>query len=92
MSTSRTFAHVNARVLVVGAGAIGGVTAARLARSGVEVTVLDANPEHVRAMRSPGLRYDELGDESHVPLDAVQQADDLRGRFDFALVTLKAPH
>jgi 2-dehydropantoate 2-reductase len=91
-STSRTFAHVNVRVLVVGAGAIGGVTAARLARSGVDVAVLDANPEHVRLMRSPGLLYDELGDESHVPLDAVQQAGDLRGRFDFALVTLKAPH
>jgi 2-dehydropantoate 2-reductase len=87
-----TFAHVNARVLVVGAGAIGGVTAARLARAGVEVAVLDANPEHVRLMRSPGLLYDELGDESHVPLDAAQRADDLRGRFDFALVTLKAPH
>jgi 2-dehydropantoate 2-reductase len=83
---------VNARVLVVGAGAIGGVTAARLTRCGVEVAVLDANPEHVRLMRSPGLLYDELGDESHVLLDAVQQADGLRGRFDFALVTLKAPH
>jgi 2-dehydropantoate 2-reductase len=83
---------VNARVLVVGAGAIGGVTAARLARSGVDVAVLDANPEHVRLMRSPGLLFDELGDESQVPLDAVQQAGDLRGRFDFALVTLKAPH
>jgi 2-dehydropantoate 2-reductase len=83
---------VNARVLVVGAGAIGGVTAARLARSGVDVAVLDASPEHVRLMCSPGLLYDELGDESHVPLDAVQQEDDLRGRFDFALVTLKAPH
>ncbi len=88
VSTSRTFAHVNVRVLVIGAGAIGGVTAARLARSGVDVAVLDANSEHVRLMRSPGLLYDELGDESHVPLDAVRQADDLRGRFDFALVTL----
>jgi 2-dehydropantoate 2-reductase len=82
---------MSARVLVVGAGAIGGVTAARLTRAGVEVSVLDANAEHVRLMRSPGLRFDELGSESYVRIDAVAGPEQLTGRFDFALVTLKAP-
>lgn len=79
------------RILIVGAGAIGGVTAARLARSGVDVTVLDANPEHVALMRDPGLVFDELGTEHVVPLDAYCTAGDLPGRFDYALVILKAP-
>ncbi len=84
--------HTGERVLVVGAGAIGGVTAARLTRAGRSVTVLDANAEHVDLMRAPGLRFEEPDETSYVPIDAVTGADDLTGRFDFALVTLKAPY
>ena len=79
------------RVLVVGAGAIGGVVAAKLARAGHDVTALDANREHVARLTSPGLRLDELGTPSVVPVPAVAGLADLRGPFDFALLTLKAP-
>jgi len=82
----------DARILVVGAGAIGGVTAAHLARAGRDVTVLDANAEHVRLMNSPGLKFDELGETSHVTITAVDSPAALTGRFDFALVALKAPY
>jgi 2-dehydropantoate 2-reductase len=84
--------HTGERVLVVGAGAIGGVTAGRLTRAGRPVTVLDANAEHVELMRAPGLRFEEPDETSYVPIDAVTSADDLTGRFDFALVTLKSPY
>jgi 2-dehydropantoate 2-reductase len=80
------------RVLVVGAGAIGGVVAAKLARAGHDVTALDANREHVARLTSPGLRLDELGMPSVVPVPAVADMADLRGPFDFALLTLKAPY
>ena len=79
------------RTLIVGAGAIGGVTAARLARAGQDVTVLDANVEHVRIMNDPGLMFDELGETSVIPITAVADASQLVGRFDFALTPLKAP-
>jgi 2-dehydropantoate 2-reductase len=83
---------IDASVLVVGAGAIGGVAAAKMQDGVRSVTVLDANREHVEMMRSPGLILDDLGEERRVPLDAHADPSDLEGPFDFALVTLKAPH
>lgn len=83
---------IDASVLVVGAGAIGGVTAAKMAGGVRRVAVLDANAEHVARMRDPGLLVDVLGEERTVRLDAYAGPEDLEGPFDFALVTLKAPH
>ena len=74
---------IEASMLVVGAGAIGGVTAAKMTEGVRRVAVLDANKEHVERMRGDGLLVDYLGEERGVGLD---------GPFDFALVTLKAPH
>jgi 2-dehydropantoate 2-reductase len=83
---------IDASVLVVGAGAIGGVAAAKMEGGVRRVSVLDANKEHVEKMRDPGLLLDELGEERHVRLDAHADPSDLEDPFDFALVTLKAPH
>lgn len=81
------------RTLIVGAGAIGGVTAAHLARAGHDVTVLDAGTEHVRIMNGPGLLLDEPGGRrSRIVVPAVDAPEQLTGRFDFALVTLKSLH
>lgn len=43
------------RILVWGAGAIGGTVGAYLARAGHAVTFVDVVPEHVAAIRGPGL-------------------------------------
>ena len=83
---------IDASVLVVGAGAIGGVTAAKMAGEVRRVAVLDANREHVARMREPGLVIDVLGEERRIELEAHADPDSLEGPFDFALVTLKAPH
>ena len=63
------------RILVVGAGAIGGITAAQL---DADVTVLDANADHVAALRDPGLVYEEEGVEHTVRLNAVTAATSSR--------------
>ena len=52
---------VEASILVIGGGAIGGITAAKLAPAVRRVTVLDANNEHVAALRDTGLVYEEAG-------------------------------
>jgi 2-dehydropantoate 2-reductase len=46
---------IETSVLVVGAGAIGGVTAAKMTGEVDRVAVLDANDEHVERMRGDGL-------------------------------------
>jgi len=76
------------RILVVGGGAIGGITAAQMA---ADVVVLDANEQHVAALRDPGLVYEQEGGERTAVLDAVASVDELEGEFDFALVAVKSP-
>src|ERR671921_770389 len=83
---------IDASILVIGAGAIGGVTAAKMEGGVRRVSVLDANEEHVGGMRDPGLLLDDLGEERYERLDAHADPSDFEDPFDFALVTLKAPH
>jgi 2-dehydropantoate 2-reductase len=82
---------IDASVLVVGGGAIGGITAAKLTGEVGRVVVLDTDDAHVARLREPGLTFMEAGAEHVVALDAVTTAGELSGRFDFALVTVKAP-
>lgn len=63
----------------MGAGAVGGAVAARLARHGVEPLVIDRDVEHVRRLREPGLEVAGLdgGDRTklaaYTPDDAVDE-------------------
>ena len=79
-------------MLVVGGGAIGGITAARMTGLVRRVVILDTNEAHVARMRDPGLTWEEPGGERTVALDAVTRARDLEGEFDFAMIAVKAPH
>jgi len=83
---------MSSRILIVGGGALGAVMAARLTRHGHEVVVLDANREHAKLMRDPGLEVDLVGEKVVVPLETATNAGELHGEFKFGLVTLKAPH
>ncbi|HEY3726274.1 MAG TPA: 2-dehydropantoate 2-reductase [Solirubrobacteraceae bacterium] len=83
---------VQSDVLVVGGGAIGGVTAALMTGKVRRVMVLDANRDHVERLRDPGLQFDCLGDQRTVALDAYADPDELPAEAEFALVTLKAAY
>jgi 2-dehydropantoate 2-reductase len=82
---------IEASVLVVGGGAIGGITAAKLAGQVARVVVLDSDERHVQRLREPGLTFQEAGAEHTVALDAVSSAAELDGAFDFALIAVKSP-
>src|SRR5205085_9350593 len=48
------------RIVVVGAGAIGGYTGALMARGGEDVTLVDLWPEHVEYIRANGMQLSGL--------------------------------
>jgi 2-dehydropantoate 2-reductase len=82
---------IEASVLVVGGGAIGGVTAAKMTGHVRRVVVLDADARHVARLRDPGLIFEEPGAQHTVALEAVTTVHELDGRFDLALVAVKSP-
>ena len=76
------------RICIYGAGAIGGLLGARLARSGAEVSLIARGP-HLAAMRERGLTL-RSGEESFtVPVTATDDPATL-GEQDYVVVTLKA--
>ncbi|WP_394427689.1 2-dehydropantoate 2-reductase [Streptomyces sp. SGAir0957] len=74
---------------VVGAGAIGGTLAFALARAGHPVTVVDADPAHVAAIRANGLVVARGGTRTGVPVTAVTP-DEFEGTLGRVLLAVKA--
>ena len=54
------------RIVVVGAGAIGGYTGGSLAHNGFDVTLIDPWPEHIEAIRKDGLSLEGISPEESV--------------------------
>jgi 2-dehydropantoate 2-reductase len=77
------------KVVVVGAGAIGGLVAAQLADTGAEVAAIARGP-HLRAIQRDGLRV-EFGDRPDV-VARIRASDDARevGPADLVFLGLKA--
>jgi 2-dehydropantoate 2-reductase len=77
-------------VLVVGTGAMACLFAARLAASGLPVTVLGSWVQGLQALQGQGVRVvDADGQERAYPVRAVADAQDC-GRVDHALVLVKS--
>ena len=76
------------KVAVFGAGAIGGLLAARLAASGINVTVIARGP-HLAAMQAKGLRLISGGETMTTHPRCTGDADEA-GVQDYVIVTLKA--
>ena len=76
------------RIVVAGAGAIGGYIGARLARAGADV-VLFARGAHLDAMRSHGLRVVGADEDFHVKVNASGSLDEI-GPADVVFLGVKA--
>ncbi len=79
------------RVLIWGAGAIGGTIGAYLVRSGFEVTFVDVDAEHVAAIRGRGLSITGPFGDFTVKAPAFTPGE-LAGQWDTALLCTKAQH
>jgi 2-dehydropantoate 2-reductase len=77
------------KLLVWGAGAIGGTLGAHLARAGHDVTFVDRAPEHVEAINRVGLRI-EGPLAQFVARAPAFSPDQLRGEFEHVVLAVKA--
>lgn len=78
-------------ILIWGAGAIGGVLGAYFARAGHDVHMVDIVPEHVEAMRGPGLRIEGPVEQFTLQLPASLPSE-LKGRYRRVFLAVKAHH
>ena len=78
------------RIVVIGAGAIGGLLGGLLAEGGHNVTLVDTWEDQVAALRRDGLRLVDDRGERAVRLAAASSVDGL-GQADLVLVQVKTP-
>ena len=76
------------KICVVGAGAIGGLVAAKLAALGHEISVVVRGP-HLAAIRERGLTLQAEGTERTFPVRATDRMSEL-GQQDLVIIGLKA--
>jgi 2-dehydropantoate 2-reductase len=77
------------KILVVGPGAIGGITAACLARDGWDVCLLGRNPEHIAKIRAEGLHVSGVCGEFRFHVPAYASPADVPGPADIILLATK---
>jgi 2-dehydropantoate 2-reductase len=75
-------------ITIYGAGAIGGLTGAHLARAGVDVLLVDKMADHVEAMKRQGLKITGAIDFT-VPVRACRP-EELRGPLELTFLAVKS--
>jgi 2-dehydropantoate 2-reductase len=76
------------RVVVIGAGGVGGYFGGRLAQAGADVAFVARGP-HLAALRSGGLRVQSVKGDFEVPVEATDDISSLASA-DYVLVTVKS--
>ncbi len=79
-----------AAVAVLGAGAIGGITAAYLSRAGYDVQIVCKHEDKARQIVNEGLHIIGVRGEHRVKMNAVAKAEQLSGKKDIVLIVTKA--
>lgn len=78
-------------ILVLGAGAMGSLLGARLARPDTSVTLFTIDRDHVEAIQREGLHIEEMdGSVSHHRLPAIDSPGVIPDKPDLVLVTVKS--
>jgi 2-dehydropantoate 2-reductase len=78
------------KIVVIGAGAIGGVTAAFMSKNGVDVTLVCKHESIADTIRSSGLHIVGKRGEQQIKLKAVADISELSEKYDFCLIATKA--
>ncbi len=78
----------------IGAGAIGGVVGAYLAKNNEDVTLVDINEEHIEAIKNNGITIQTQNGNLNVPVKAktVQELIHNKEELDVVVLAVKAQH
>ena len=80
------------RVIIYGAGGVGGVIGAQLFKAGRDVLLI-ARGEHLRRIQSQGLRYQTPHSDEMLKIPAVAHPDELQlEERDIVVMTMKSQH
>jgi len=90
LDTVKRMGKENIRVAVVGAGAIGGIVAAFLARAGWDLEVVCKHRETAERAVSEGFHIFGVQREHRIPLRGVKEIQDLSGPKDVVFLATKA--
>lgn len=82
---------MNAPIVIIGAGAIGGTLGARMARDGVDVLLCDSDVQHVAAVRRHGFAIEGPVEEFTVAVPIVGP-EELPDVIERAIVAVKSHH
>ena len=77
------------RMIVIGAGPIGGIIGGRLARAGHEMTFVDVDKEHVAAICERGLQVDVPDGPFNVKIKIVFPHE-IKGKYDVAFIAVRS--
>lgn len=77
------------KIVVNGAGAMGGLFGGLLAEGGLDVTLVDTWPDHIAAIKANGLKIVGVGGDRAVPVKATADASEIRDA-DIVLFQCKA--
>jgi len=78
------------KIAVIGAGAIGGITAGFIARAGYNVEIVCKHREIADKIRTEGMHISGVKGECRVTISALERVSDLRGLKDIVFLATKA--
>ena len=77
------------KIVIIGAGAIGGITGALLYEKGVDVVLIENNEKCVKAISKKGFHVDGLEKDRYIKVPVYDHPKDAGHKFDMALLTVK---
>jgi 2-dehydropantoate 2-reductase len=75
------------KILVVGGGGIGGITAAYLKNASYDITIYDTDEKHVEMINKKGLFIDGVRGEKKLKLNAITKLED---KYDIVFLSVKS--
>lgn len=78
------------RIAVIGAGAIGGISAAGLARAGHEIDLVCKHHDIAKRSKEPGLHVFGVDGDFVIPVNGIENISQLQGAYDLIFLATKA--